>query len=109
MMFSEVEFAFFAPLVVLGYWLLPRRAQWQNGFLLLASYLFYATWSLRLLPLLVAATVLDYALVVAMENAPEGGRRRRHLLGLSVAMNLGVLGYFKYAGFFAESDRKSVV
>ena len=103
MMFSEVEFAYFIPLVVLGYWLLPRRASWQNAWLLAASYLFYSTWSMRLLPLLIAATLVDYALAIGIERSPDGGRRRKLLLGLSVAANLGVLGFFKYAGFFAGS------
>jgi D-alanyl-lipoteichoic acid acyltransferase DltB (MBOAT superfamily) len=103
-----VEFAFFFPLVFAVYWLLPRRAAWQNAFLLAASYVFYWTWNPRLIPLLLAATAVDYAVGRGLGNdasrdpAPSGGRRRA-LLGLSLAFNLGVLGFFKYSGFFAES------
>lgn len=112
MSLAEVEFAFFFPAVFLVYWLLPRRATWQNAVLLAASYLFYASWNPRLLPLLALSTAVDYwvARYLGRELRPgdaaakpghEHGRSAA--LGLSLACNLGVLGYFKYAGFFAES------
>jgi D-alanyl-lipoteichoic acid acyltransferase DltB (MBOAT superfamily) len=108
---SEVEFAFFFPLVFAVYWLLPRRAAWQNAFLLAASYVFYWTWNPRLVPLLLAATLVDYFVGRRLGGASASGDpasavpsgRRRALLGLSLAFNLGVLGFFKYSGFFAES------
>ncbi len=108
---SEVEFAFFFPLVFAVHWLLPRGKTWQNAFLLVASYVFYWTWNPRLVPLLLAATAVDYVVGLRLGGggassdsagaAPSG--RRRVLLGLSLAFNLGVLGFFKYSGFFAES------
>jgi len=112
--FSGIEFAFFLPLVLAAYWLLPRKSAWQNGFLLGASYLFYASWSLRLLPLLLVATAVDYLAGLAMDRhrtaaeseGPDAARARlrmRVALGASLAYNIGQLCYFKYSGFFAES------
>ena len=109
-----IEFAFVLPLVLLAHWVLPRRATVQNVFLLLASYLFYASWNWRFVPLLLLATVVDYVLAIAIErtrpadeDASEGAaaarRRAQWLLGASIAFNLAILGYFKYVGFFAES------
>lgn len=112
MSLAEVEFAFFFPAVLLAYWLLPRRPNWQNALLLTASYLFYASWNQRLLPLLLLSTAVDYLVARYLVRQPavaeaaaerSGSRGRRAALGLSLACNLGVLGYFKYAGFFAES------
>jgi alginate O-acetyltransferase complex protein AlgI len=107
MILSEVEFLFFLPVVLVLHWLLPRRAVWQNAFLLLASYAFYVTWDVRLLPLLLAVTVLDYMVglrlgaLAAADSA--AARERRSWLAVSLAVNLGTLAFFKYSGFFAES------
>jgi alginate O-acetyltransferase complex protein AlgI len=110
MMLSEVEFVFFFPAVVLLHWLLPRKASWQNAFLLLASYLFYLTWNAKLIPLLLLATLVDYGVgrylgahPPADDLPPAEARRRRLALAASLAWNLGTLAFFKYAGFFADS------
>ena len=107
MILSEIEFLFFLPVVFLAHWLLPRRAAWQNVFLLAASYAFYITWNVRLLPLLLVATLVDYRVGIEISarsgEDPEGRRRRRWLLALSLTVNLGTLAFFKYSGFFAES------
>lgn len=100
MRFDSLEFwAFLAIVLAVAPWL-PRRP--QNGFLLLCSYLFYAAWDWRFLGLLVFSTLVDWGLGLALARA-SGGRTRRALLALSLAVNLGVLGFFKYAGFFADS------
>ena len=103
MSFSGVEFAFFFPLVFLLYWVLPRRAPLQNAFLLLASYFFYYSWSPRFLALLVLSTAVDYGVGRALGRWRDAPPRRRLALAASLLFNLGVLAYFKYAGFFAES------
>ncbi|MBS0612728.1 MAG: MBOAT family protein [Proteobacteria bacterium] len=104
MSFVEVEFLFFLPLAFIAYWLLPRNRIAQNGWLLLMSWVFYACWNWRLLPLLVGGALLDFG-VARRLGALEGSRQgyRRLLLGISLAWNLGALAFFKYVGFFAES------
>lgn len=115
MSLSEVEFLFFFPPLFLLYWLLPRRASLQNGLLVLASLLFYATWSVKLLPLFVVSTLVDYAVLRGFarvprpeDETPEAERRtaqskRRLYLVVGLVNNLTALLVFKYLGFFAST------
>lgn len=100
----DVEFFYFLPPALLLYWCLPRSARIQNGCLLLLSWLFYAAWSWKLLALLIAGGLLDFGVTNFLDRTPAGARvRRRAALAVSLAWNLGALGFFKYEGFFAES------
>jgi|KBSMisStaDraftv2_1062788.scaffolds.fasta_scaffold120872_2 alginate O-acetyltransferase complex protein AlgI len=107
MSFVDVEFAFFFPAVLLLYWLLPRTRVAQNSFLLLASWVFYAGWNWKLLPLLLFGGVLDYLignyLGARPVSDPAQRRRRSTALAISLTWNLGALAFFKYVGFFAHS------
>jgi alginate O-acetyltransferase complex protein AlgI len=108
---SAVEFFYFLPAVLLLYWLGPRRATWQNAVLLLASAVFYASWDLSLMGILAGAIAVSFtAGVVLAALSTEGrsaaratvvGRWRLAVVTLAVAAQLGLLGVFKYAGFFA--------
>ncbi len=69
--------------------------------LLAASYVFYGWWDWRFLSLLAISTISDFVIGRTMPSASESGRRR--LLWLSVAVNLGLLGTFKYFNFFVDS------
>ncbi len=71
----------------------------QNALLLLASYLFYGAWDWRFLGLLWFSTVADYTLALLIDRA-RSARLRKRLLVVSLVLNLGVLGFFKYFGFF---------
>ena len=89
--------AFSPPTGCCGSW--PRL---QNVLLLGAGYYFYACWNARLLALLVLSTVMDYACGLWVDHVENQGKRRA-VVGLSMALNLGMLGYFKYYNFFVES------
>ena len=103
MSFTTLSFALFFPTAFAAYWAL-RSWRGQNRLLLVASYLFYGWWDWRFCGLLFATSLSDY--LIAGRLAAEGRpRRRRAWLWLSVAVNLGVLGFFKYYGFFADSVR----
>ncbi len=103
MLFCSQSFLWFFAAVFLAYWLLPwdRARVWL---LLAASFAFYASWNAWLAVLICISTGLDYLLALGME-ASASPRRRRLLLGISLAANLGLLCYFKYANFFLESLR----
>ena len=77
---------------------MPHRA--QNALLLIASYFFYGYVHPWFLTLIFASTVADYWAARGMDAHPE---RRRLYLGLSLVVNLGMLGFFKYFNFFAEN------
>jgi alginate O-acetyltransferase complex protein AlgI len=99
---TSLVFGGFFVLVCAVYWLLPRRAAWQNTWLLVASYAFFASWSASYVPLLLAVTTLDYFAAQRLEET-SGERERRLWLWLSVASNLGVLVWFKAQGAFDSS------
>lgn len=100
MLFNSYPFAYFFLIFLPLYWVLPHRA--QNRLLLAASYFFYGCWDPRFLTLLVISTVMDYLCGLAVDRIQAPGKRKLFVL-LSMALNLGMLGYFKYANFFAES------
>lgn len=87
-------------MVYILYVLLPHHK--QNRMLLLASYVFYSAWDWRFLSLIFISTVVDYHTAHAIEKNNQATKRRLYLL-LSISTNLGLLGFFKYYGFFSES------
>jgi len=103
MLFNSIQFAIFLPIVFLLYWF-PTRTNvlWQNRLLLVSSYFFYACWDWRFLFLLFFSTLLDFLTGLKLEQASTP-RARRFWLCLSVGINLGILGAFKYYDFFAQS------
>ncbi len=100
MVFNSLHFAAFFLVVYALYRVLPHRA--QNVMLLGASYYFYAAWDWRFLSLLLGSTIVDYTCARAIARTGDAARRRAWLL-LSLAFNLGMLGFFKYFDFFAGS------
>ncbi|MFO0931032.1 MAG: MBOAT family protein, partial [Gemmataceae bacterium] len=102
MLFNSWKFVVFFLAVWMVYLSLRRHLRWQNLFLLVASYAFYAAWDWRFACLLAGTTVIDYVAGLGLEAAPAGWRRRACLL-LSLTSNLTVLGFFKYYNFFLAS------
>src|SRR5262245_64955568 len=107
MLFNTYPFAFFFAILFPVYWLLRRWTRLQNVLLLGAGYFFYACWEPRFLALLVLSTVMDYACGLAVDRIEEP-RRRKLFVALSMALNLGMLGYFKYYNFFAENLQQAL-
>ena len=103
MIFTSFEFAIFLVLCLTPYYALQWAGYFrlQNGLLLIASYLFYAAWDWRFLSLIAVSTIADYAIGLALARF-DHARTRRLLVGASLVINLGILGFFKYADFFAE-------
>lgn len=101
MLFNSFAFALFLPLVFMAYWWVFRERRAQNVFVLLASWLFYAWWDWRFLALLLVSTFGDYFIGLAIDRA--SGPRRKRMLLLSLVLNLGLLGFFKYFDFFIGS------
>ncbi|MGE4132678.1 MAG: MBOAT family protein [Bdellovibrionales bacterium] len=102
MIFNSVLYFLFLPTV---FWLnfsLPPR--FRTSFLLLASYVFYMSWKVEYVVIVIGLTVLDFLLARWMEA--KEGRDRRLLLIFSWVSNLGVLFLFKYAGFFAQESNR---
>ena len=102
MLFNSIDFAIFLPLVFGAFWLLPKRSDWQNSILLLASLVFYGWWDYRFLSLILFSTVVDFTIGQQIHRTNAKGKRKM-LLGISLFTNLGLLGFFKYFNFFQNS------
>ncbi|AUX19200.1 MBOAT family O-acyltransferase [Flavobacterium columnare] len=103
MFFNSLEFAIFLPLVFLLYWFVFNRSKKaQNTLLIIASYYFYACWDWHFLFLLIFSTLLDYVSGIKIERS-NNERIAQFWFWLSVGINLGFLGIFKYYNFFAQS------
>jgi alginate O-acetyltransferase complex protein AlgI len=98
MLFNSIYYMFFLPLVVILFWVVPRRIRYP--LLLVASYLFYMNWIPAYVGLILALTVVNYGFGFLIAR-----QRSRVWLALAVAVDLGVLGYFKYANFFIGTAR----
>ncbi len=102
MLFPTVQFAIFFPIVLALSWaLMPKQRLWKP-FIVLASYLFYAAADPRFCLLLAAVTLLNQA-AAKLIHASEDERRRKWITGVAVALDLAILGAFKYYGFFAQN------
>jgi len=103
MLFNSLNFAFFLPVIFILYWLLNKQSlRIQNILLLVASYYFYSCWDYRFLFLLIFSTLLDYFTGIKMAEA-KTFRSKKGWFWLSVLVNLGFLGVFKYYNFFGQS------
>jgi D-alanyl-lipoteichoic acid acyltransferase DltB (MBOAT superfamily) len=102
MLFHSTEFLIFFAAFVLLYWLARKDIRWRNRLVVAASYLFYGWWDWRLLGLLAATSLVDFGVGIALGRTGDD-RVRRRWLGVSLGVNLGVLGLFKYLGFFVDS------
>ena len=103
MIFNSFDFLLFLPIVFLLYWFVAKgNSKYQNILLLVSSYFFYASWNWHFLFLLIFSTVLDYFTGIKMHEA-KTKKMKKFWFWLSVSINLGFLGVFKYYNFFVES------
>ena len=103
MLFNSIEFVLFFAVVFLVHNILMKdRTVIQNIFLLAASYFFYGYADLKMLPLLVTATLVFYFLGIAIGKA-ESDRANNILSFIGIAAGVGILLYFKYLNFFIDS------
>jgi alginate O-acetyltransferase complex protein AlgI len=99
MLFNSFQYWIFFLIVAVLFYGMPFR--FGKVLLLLASYVFYMWWDPRFIVLILTSTVVDYYLGILLETAT--GRRKKLLLAVSLVVNLGILGFFKYYDFFAGS------
>lgn len=102
MEFNSFQFAYFFAALFPAYWLLRNHRRCQNVLLLAAGYFFYASWNPKFLSLLIISTVMDYGCGLAVDRIDDP-RKRKAFVALSMTLNLGMLGVFKYYNFFAGS------
>lgn len=99
MAFTSYDFLLFYLIVFILYWIVRER-RWQNVILLAASYVFYGWLQTWLVILLGISTLTDFYIARGMDVYPN---RKRLLMWISVFINLGMLAFFKYFGFFSQN------
>lgn len=103
MTFHSIPFILFLLFVFAVYWgLLNKKINAQNKLIVCSSYVFYGWWDWRFLSLILISTFLDFELGKRLEEA-SNNRKRKQLLSISLFVNLGILGFFKYFNFFKDS------
>ena len=103
MVFSSLLFLFrFLPIVLLVYYIVPKKC--RNLVLFLASLIFYAWGEPVYVVLIFFSTCVDYVAGVAVHYFKEKGKKggAKAMVACSAVINLALLGFFKYAGFFLQ-------
>lgn len=99
MVFSSITFIFyFLPITILLYYTVPKKA--RNGLLLLVSLIFYGFGEPIYITMMILSILIDYTNGLLIEKFRENKMLTRLFLILSIALNLGLLGFFKYGDFF---------
>lgn len=100
MLFNSIDFAIFLPIVFILYWFVTNKnLKLQNLLIVISSYIFYGWWDWRFLSLILFSTILDYSIGISLSKQVNQNKRKM-LLWISILMNLGFLGFFKYYNFF---------
>ena len=107
MLFNSISFLIFLPIVYGLYWWIQSWENFkhtisvQNILLLIASYFFYAYWNIWFLALLIFSTSIDYFSGLKIENSAN--QSKKIWFWLSICINLGLLGFFKYFNFISTN------
>ncbi len=100
MLFNSFEFVIFLPIVFLLYWFVFKGRQAQNLFIVVASYVFYGWWAWRFLVLIFITTLLSFLSGLLIEKYRD---KAKWICGTNIAINIGILCYYKYVNFFANN------
>jgi alginate O-acetyltransferase complex protein AlgI len=103
MIFTSLDFAIFLPTVFFLYWIVFRNStRNQNFLIIISSYIFYGWWDWRFLALIIFSSIVDYSVGLGLSKT-DIKRSRKILLVISIIVNLGLLGFFKYFNFFLDN------
>ena len=103
MLFNSIEFAIFFPIIFILYFLFfNKNIRHRNLFIICISYFFYAMWDWRFLSLIIISSITDYLIGFKIYDS-ENEKTRKTFLFISVIVNIGILGFFKYFNFFTDS------
>lgn len=98
MVFSSLVFLYlFLPLIIITYFICPIK--FRNILLLIASLIFYAWGEPKYVFLMLLSILVNYVMGIVIEKTPPSSKKKR-LLIFTIVINIAILGYYKYAGFF---------
>jgi len=98
---SAIFLYWFLPIFLAAYYVLPKA--WRSAWITIASFVFYGWWRPDFVLLMVFSTALDYTCGLRLQSAQSRGERGKFWVVLSCVVNLGLLGYFKYANFGVDT------
>ncbi len=103
MLFNSIDFAVFLPIVFILYWFVTNsNLKAQNFLIVVASYIFYGWWDWKFLGLIAFSSFVDYFVGIGL-GGTDKPLKRKVLLCISIVINLGFLGFFKYYNFFLDN------
>ena len=103
MLFNSISFWCFLPIVFFLYWFVFRQHRYQNALIVIASYVFYGWWDWRFLILIAMTSMCSFVSGLIIERF-EGLRKLQQVVSIAnIALNLIILGFFKYFNFFVEN------
>lgn len=103
MIFNSLDFAFFLPIVFILYWFVfNKNLKLQNLLVVVSSYIFYGWWDWRFLSLILFSSIVDFMVGIYLRSTIKIAKRKI-LLWISIIINLGFLGFFKYYNFFLDN------
>jgi len=105
MFFNSINYIIFYIITVALFFLIPNRYKWFV--LLVASYIFYMSWRIEYIFLIITSTLIAYLCAILIGLSEKRSRRQLYLT-ISILVNLGILFVFKYFNFFNESGRHLV-
>ena len=107
MFFNSLDFSVFLPIVFILYWFVFNKSlKAQNFLVAVASYVFYGWRDLRFLSLILFITLVDYVIGVSL-GKEQNLNKRKILRWISILVNLGFLGFFKYYNFFLDNFKSA--
>ena len=99
MAFNSIQFIIFLPIVVLLYYVIPKKVRYI--WLLLASYFFYMCWNAKYAVLILTSTLITYFCALGVEKFEEVSKKKLFVV-LGLVSNLGIFFFFKYTNFAIE-------
>ena len=106
MLFNSLQFVIFFFVVLLVYYVIPKKIRWV--WLLITSYIFYMAWNVKYVVLLLGMTGVTYLIGLLIEKTQSGKMREntkkyvsRICLVVAILCNMGLLVYFKYMNMFS--------
>ncbi len=104
MLFNSLSFLIFFPIVVLLYFVIPKKVRYL--WLLLASYYFYMSWNPKYSLLMLTSTIITYLsglLIDGLRRRKESKNKQKLCVGISFFLNISILFFFKYYDFVLAS------
>lgn len=101
MQFNSFEFLIFFPIVILVYFIIPKKIRYI--WLLISSYYFYMGWNAAYALLLLASTLITYIAALFIDKWNDNVKRKKMMVAVSLVLNFGILFYYKYALFAIET------